>query len=434
MENRLGVRRPHCQAIRGDALPDRRHPDIVPGNSLGGAAMANPLSGFRVLECGQFIAGPFAGMLLADLGAEVVKIERPVTGDPFRHFGTGGRANAYSHNFCAFNRNKRSLTLDLGLPEGQALFRRLVSATDVVLDNFRPGVMARLGLAPDALRALNPRLVTCSISGFAPDGPSASRPAYDGVGLAVSGMLHTLIDQDDPRMRGPTITDQISGMQAAQGVLAALLQRERDGKGAHVSVSMVDASIYHMPDAFTALTQSGFEMGSETRAAFSLSFVFRCADGKVVAIQLSSTEKFWHAFLDGLGRPEIGADPRFADRAGRIRNFRALVDTLRPVFTARPRAEWIARLIERDVPAAEVNTIPEAMADPEVVQSGIFQPYDHPVHGGMTLMRRAVRIDGEREDDALPPPLLGEHTDAVLRDLGAMTAAEVAALRAAGVV
>ncbi|MDW8398562.1 MAG: CoA transferase [Acetobacteraceae bacterium] len=396
--------------------------------------MANPLSGIRVLECGQFIAGPFAGMLLADLGADVVKVEKPASGDPFRHFGTGGKANAYSHNFCAFNRNKRSLTLDIARPEGQALFRRLAASADVVLDNFRAGVMERLGLGPDALRAINPRLVTCAITGFAPDGPNAGRPAYDGVGQAVSGMLHTFLDPEDPRMRGPTITDQISGMQAAQGVLAALLRRERTGVGAHVSVTMADASVYHMPDAFTALTMSGFAMDSETRAAFSLSFVFRCADGKVVCVQLSSIEKFWHAFLAALERPDIGEDPRFADRAGRIRNFRALVDTLRPVLATRPRAEWIARLAARDVPASEVNDIAEAMADPEIVHAGMFRTIEDDRHGRLTLMRRAVRIDGEREDGALPPPLLGEHSDAVLaRDAG-LSAEEIAALRAAGVV
>jgi formyl-CoA transferase len=396
--------------------------------------MTSPLAAVRVLECGQFIAGPFAGMLLADLGAEVVKIEKPVVGDPFRHFGTGGSANAYSHNFCAFNRNKRSLTLDIARPEGQAVFRRLAASADVVLDNFRAGVMERLGLGHAGLRALNPRLVTCAISGFAPDGPNAGRPAYDGVGQAVSGMLHTFLDPEDPRMRGPTITDQISGMQAAQGVLAALLRRERTGAGAHVSVTMADASVYHMPDAFTALTMSGFAMDSETRAAFSLSFVFRCGDGKVIGIQLSSVEKFWHAFLAALERPDIGEDPRFADRAGRIRNFRALVETLRPALAARPRVEWLARLAERDVPAAEVNDIAEAMADPEIVHAGMFRPFADETHGRLTLMRRAVRIDGEREDDALPPPLLGEHSEAILGRLAGLSAEEIAALRAGGVV
>lgn len=396
--------------------------------------MTSPLSGIRVLECGQFIAGPFAGMLLADLGAAVVKIEKPVSGDPFRHFGTGGKANAYSHNFCAFNRNKQSLTLDIARPEGQALFRRMAESADVVLDNFRAGVMQRLGLGPAALRALNPRLVTCAISGFAPDGPNATRPAYDGVGQAVSGMLHTFLDAEDPRMRGPTITDQISGMQAAQGVLAALLQRANSGVGAHVSVTMADASVYHMPDAFTALTMSGFAMDSETRAAFSLSFVFRCGDGKVVGIQLSSIEKFWHAFLAALERPDVGQDPRFADRAGRIRNFRTLVETLRPVLATRPRAEWVARLAERDVPASDVNDIAEAMADPEIVHAGMFQPFADDAHGRLTLMRRAVRIDGEREDDPLPPPLLGEHSDAVLGRIAGLSANEIAALRDAGVV
>lgn len=391
--------------------------------------MANPLQGVRVIECGQFIAGPFAGMLLADLGAEVVKVERPGTGDPFRHFGTGGKAAAYSHNFTAFNRNKMSLTLDIARPQGAEAFRRLARAADVVLDNFRPGVMARLGLDSAALRSLDPRLVTCSISGFSPDGPYAERPAYDGVGQALSGMLATFLDAEDPRMRGPTVTDQVTGMQACQGILAALLRRERTGQGGHVSVTMVDASMYHMPDAFTAYTQSGVAMGAETRAAFSLSFAFRCGDGTMLGIQLSSTEKFWHAFLGALGRRDIGEDPRFADRAGRIRNFRALVEALRPVFAAQPRAAVMEVLRAADVPCAEVHSVPEAMADPEVVHGGLFHQYDHPVQGRMTLMRRAVRLDGEREDNPRPPPMLGEHTEPVLRGIAGLSEEEIAALR-----
>jgi formyl-CoA transferase len=396
--------------------------------------VANPLQGIRVIECGQFIAGPFAGMLLADLGAEVVKVERPGTGDPFRHFGTGSKAAAYSHNFTAFNRNKLSLALDIARPEGAAAFRRLAVGADVVLDNFRPGVMERLGLGNAALRALNPRLVTCSISGFSPDGPYADRPAYDGVGQALSGMLATFLDPEDPRMRGPTVTDQVTGMQACQGILATLLRRERTGQGGHVAITMVEASMYHMPDAFTAYTQSGVVMGAETRAAFSLSFAFACGDGKLLGIQLSSTEKFWLAFLGALGRPDIGQDPRFADRAGRIRNFRALVEALRPVFAASPRAALLQALRAADVPCAEVHSVPEAMEDPEVRHGGLFHRHDHPVHGPMTLMRRAVRVDGEREDDPRPPPLLGEHTEAVLRGSGGLTEAEIVALREAGAI
>lgn len=239
-------------------------------------------------------------------------------------------------------------------------------------------------------------------------------------------MLHTFLDAEDPRMRGPTIADPVSGMQTAQGVLAGLPQRAQSGVGAHVAVTMADA--------FTALTMADFVMDSTTRATFSLSFVFRCSDGKVVGIQLSSIGTFRHAFLAAPERPDIAADPRFAERAGRIRNFPALVETLRPVLATRPRAEWVARRAERDVPASNVNDIAEAMADPEIVHARMFRPVADNAHGKQTLMRRALRIDGEHEDGADPPPLLGEASDAVLATIAGVSADEIATLRAQGVV
>lgn len=395
--------------------------------------MASPLKGIKVLELGQFIAGPFAGLQLADLGAEVIKVERPGRGDPFRDFGIGPEAQGYSHNFCAFNRNKRSLTLDLHDARGQEAFRKAATRADVVLENFRPGVMKRLGIGYDVLREPNPRLVYCSIAGFSEDGPYRDRPAYDAVGQAVSGMLSLFVDRDDPVIRGPTITDQVTGMQASAGILGALLERERTGLGARVEITMVEASMYLMPDAFTAYTQAGMVMSPESRSALSLSFAFVCSDGKMLGIHVSSTEKFWHALLAALERADIGQDPRFSHRPGRIRNFHALVDLLRPVFASRPRTHWMQRLIAHEVPAAEANSIPEAMNDAEVRHLGMFHQLDHSRYGNMTAMRRSVRINGEREEAPLPPPALGEHTDAVLREFG-FDQTKIDGLRNAGVI
>lgn len=384
--------------------------------------MTSPLRGIRVLELSQFIAGPFAGLMLADMGAEVIKIERPGSGDPFRGFGAGhaddDRFKGYSHNFSAFNRNKLSVTVDLGTDPGRALLRDLAGQADVVLENYRPGVLDRMGLDYATLRKLNPALIYCSISGFSEDGPYRDRPAYDAVGQAFSGILGTLLDPAKPRMRGPTITDQITGMQAAYGVMAALVERGRTGIGSHVEVSMLDASLYHMPDSFTALTQIGLEMTSETRAAFSLTFAFRCRDEQLLAIQVSSTEKFWRALLVTIDRTDLEADPRFIDRPARIKNFTALVETLEPVFAAQPRDRWLPLLIAADVPCAPVNGIADAMVDPEVVHAKLFHDVEHPHRGRLTMMHRAVRLDAEREDDPLPPPELGEHTDRVLRSFG----------------
>jgi len=394
--------------------------------------MPSPLEGVRVLELGQFIAGPFVGLQLADLGAEVIKIERPGEGDPMRGFGTGPRTQGYSHNFCAFNRNKLSLTLDLSNRRGQDLFRKLASTADVVVENFRSGVMKRLGIDYEVLRQVSPRLVYCSISGFSEDGPYRDKPAYDAIGQALSGMLSLFLDASDPRMVGPTLADQMTGAQACNSILAAMYQRERTGKGARIDITLIEASMYFMPDSFTAYTHSGVVMGPESRAGFSMAFVFNCIDG-MVALQTSSIERFWRALLAAAERQDIGDDPRFQDRAGRIRNFDALIDVLRPVFASKSRSHWLERLSAHDVPCAPVHTIPEAMADPEVKHLGLFHQLEHARYGKMTTMRRATRIDGQREPDPLPPPALGEHTERVLRDLG-LAATEIAELQAAQII
>lgn len=395
--------------------------------------MASPLKGIKVLELGHFIAGPMAGLQLADLGAQVIKIERPDTGDPFRGFETGAKANNYSHNFCAFNRNKLSVTLDLNNTLGQELLRSMAGKADVVLENFRPGVTRRLGIDYEVLRKVNPRLIYCSIVGFSEDGPYKDRPAFDTVGQAISGILGMFLDPREPVLRGPTISDQVTGMQACSGILAALFEREKTGIGRHVEITMVEASMYLMPDSFTAYTQSGITLGSETRAASSLAFAFTCSDGKMIAMQISSVEKFWRGFLTGIGREDIGDDPRFKGRAARVTNFQVLVQTLRPVFTTKPSAYWVKQISDQDVPCAPVNSIPEALADPEVKHLGLFHEIEHPQYGKMTVMRRSVRLDGERETEALPPPALGEHTERVLREFG-HSSAEIAALRRAGII
>ena len=395
--------------------------------------MTSPLEGIKVLELGHFIAGPMAGLQLADLGAQVIKIERPGEGDPFRGFQTGAKTKNYSQNFCAFNRNKLSVTLDLNKARGQELLRSMAGKADVVLENFRPGVTRRLGIDHEVLQKMNPRLIYCSIVGFSGDGPYKDRPAFDTVGQAISGMLGMFLDARDPVMRGPTISDQVTGMQACSGIVAALFERERTGKGRRVEITMVEASMYLMPDSFTAYTHSGIALGPETRAASSLAFAFTCSDGKMIAMQLSSVEKFWQGFLRGIGRQDIGDDLRYKDRASRVTNFHALIQTLQPVFATKPSAYWLKQISDQDVPCAPVHSIPEALADPEVMHLGLFHELEHPLFGKMTVMRRSVRIDGERETDPLPPPALGEHTESVLREFG-HSAAEIAELRNAGII
>ena len=370
---------------------------------------------------------------MADLGARVIKIERPGQGDPFRLYVTRPRIPGYGHNFLAFNRNKQSVVLDLQQEQGRAVFLRLVRRADVVLENFRAGVLDRLGIGYDALKRENPRIVYCSISGFSEDGPYRDRPSFDTVGQALSGMLYLFTDPADPRMRGPTIADQATAFQASNAVLAALLARAASGAGARIDVSMLDAAMHFMPDAFTAYTESGIAMEPETRTSYSHSFVLRCADDKLVAIHVGGPDRLWMALLDAIGDAALAADPRFKERHARIDNFAALIEMLRPLFLKRPRAEWLERLAAEDVASAPVNTVPEAMDDPEIRHVGLFEQVGRPGYGPVTMLRRAARINGQRESSQTVPPLLGEHTEQVLREVGLDDAA-LAALRAASVI
>jgi crotonobetainyl-CoA:carnitine CoA-transferase CaiB-like acyl-CoA transferase len=344
-------------------------------------------------------------------------------------FLSAGNVEGYAPNFCAFNRNKQSLTLDLQTAPGCAAFLRLAAQADVVVENFRGGVLDRLGIGWDALRACNPRIIYCSISGFSEDGPYADRPSFDTVGQALSGLLHLFTDPADPRMRGPTITDQMTGIQAANAITAALFARERSGEPARIDVSMLDSAITFMPDSFAAWTQSGVDMQPETRCAWSHSFIFMCADQRMIAVHVGGPERFWRGMIAATGHPEVLSDPRFPNRPARIARFSEVIDTLRPFFLERPRAEWMARMAEQDVPCAEVHTIPEAMADPEVQHMQLFRTETHPVHGEMKVLSRAARINGSREPAPTLPPLLGEDNDRVLRDFG-FSEAEIAALQA----
>jgi len=405
----------------------------MPSNRSADARPENPLAGVKVLELGQFIAGPYAAQQLADLGAEVVKIERPGIGDPFRLYVTEPRIEGYGHNFLAFNRNKRSITLDLQRPEGKEVFTRLAAEVDVVIENFRAGVLDRLGIGYERLRELNPKLIYCSISGFSEDGPYRDRPAFDTVGQALSGMLYLFTDPSDPRMRGPTIADQATALQAANAVLGSLVARARTGIGARIDISMLEAAIHFMPDAFTAYTEAGIDMAAETRTSYSHAFILRCADDKLLAIHVGGPDRLWAALVASIDDPEFAANPLFKARQSRIANFSKLVTALRPIFLRRPRAEWLRVLAEHDVASAEINTVSEALRDAEVRHLGIFGQATRPTYGAMTMMRRAARINGEREAEQLAPPLLGEHTDLVLRQIGYDDAA-IAQLRAKSVI
>jgi crotonobetainyl-CoA:carnitine CoA-transferase CaiB-like acyl-CoA transferase len=372
------------------------------------------LEGVKVLELGTTLTAPFAAMLLADLGADVLKVENPDGGDHFRSF----RGGLYSPHFTAYNKNKRSIRLDIRSDDGRAKLWQLIERADVLVDNFRPGALQRLGLHWDALHARNPRLIHCSITGFGATGPYRDRPSYDTVGSAVGGILGLFLDPEDPQIVGPTLSDNSGGMFAAQGILAALYERTRSNVGRRVEINMVEAVMAFVPDQFAMLTQGGISSDRLTRVRASQAFTFRCADGKGLAIHLSSPEKFWQNFVRALACDDIAADPRFSTRMARFDHYLELRDALKALIATRPRAHWTARLEECDVPYAPINRIDETLTDPHLQALGTFYTVAHPTEGPVTSIRRPILVDGTRAVDDLPPPTLGEHDAAIFGPAG----------------
>lgn len=375
--------------------------------------MAKVLDGIRVLEQGTFITGPAAGMLLGDLGADVVKIEQPETGDPFRAFKGG----LYSPHYQTYNRNKRSITLNTKNAEDLEVFDELIRGADVYIQNFRPGAAERLNAGEERLRKINPALIYCSISGFGATGPAAGRPAYDTVAQAASGFLGLLINPENPRVVGPAIADSLTGFYAAYGILGALHERHRTGVGRKVEVSMLEAMSHFNLDAFTHYYSAGEVMGPYSRPSVSQSYVMECADGKWLALHMSSPEKFWQGLAQAIERPTLFADPRFADRTGRIAHQKELIAVLSGIFATRERAEWCRRLEAEDVPHAPMYDASEALEDPQAKHLEMLVTSQHKTMGEFRTVRSPVTFDGERSMDVIPPPTLGEHNEDVLEPI-----------------
>ena len=371
--------------------------------------MQSVLSGIRVVEQGTFITGPCAGMMLADLGADVVKVESP-TGDAYRAY-QGGQ---FSPHFQAYNRNKRSIALDLNGAADRTIFNDLLASADVYIQNFRPGTAERLGAGRERLQQLNPKLIYCSISGFGASGPYADRPSYDSVAQALSGFLSVVVDPDRPRFLGPALADAITGIYAAYGVLGALFERTRTGRGCLVEVSMLEAMAHFAIEPFAAFFALDRAPKSSDRPRLAQAYILRTADGGLIAIHLSSLEKFWEGLVSALAAPTIGSDKRFCTRQARIDNYEALGAVLDAQFSLHTLPHWIERLGANDVPFAPINRIDQVVQDPQVRHLGLCVPVQG-AHGAKQAVRPAVQFDGQRAAHVTTAPLLDEHGAAIRR-------------------
>ena len=389
--------------------------------------MTDVLKGVRVVELSTVITAPLTGMMLADLGADVIKVEHPQGGDPFRNF----RGGQYSPNFVAYNRGKRSIQLDLRTEAGRSVLLKLLARADVLLENYRPGIMAKLGLGEAALKAANPRLIHCSITGFGETGPYSERPAYDNVAVALSGILSLQLDPEHPQSSGPTIADNATGMFACYGILGALVRPRADRprpprRGQHAG----GGHRLHSRSVRELHARADIKSDRLTRVAASQSFAFRCGDGKLIAVHLSSQPKFFEGIVAALERPELLQDERFSTRDLRISNHGELTRIMAEIVATKPRAHWMNALEANDVPFAPVNSLADVLDDPQVRHLRTFYKQSHPTEGEITAIHRPVLIDGARDERALPAPTLGEHTEAVLAELG-YDKSEIEKLRAA---
>ncbi|SAI65417.1 acyl-CoA transferase [Bordetella ansorpii] len=387
------------------------------------------LSNIKVLDLSRVLAGPWASQILADLGADVIKVERPGRGDDTRSWGPpflkdeDGEDTADGAYFVATNRGKRSITLDLQTAEGQELVRTLCRDADVVLENYKVGTLARLGLDYESLSEVNPRLVYCSVTGFGQTGPRAAEPAYDFLIQAMGGLMSVTGERDDkpgggPQKVGVPIVDLSTGVYAALGIVAALLRRTQTGRGEYVDVAMLDVQV-----GLLANQAMNFLLGNRVPRRTGTAHpniqpqrTFACADGDIIIVVGNDAQ--FVTLCDVIGRPELARDERFATNGRRVRNQAELDPILDEILASQPRAHWLAKLKDAGVPAGSINSVAEVFEDEQVVHRGMLRHLPHPAAGLVPQVMTPLRFGGAdlRVDRA--PPLLGEHTHEVLAELG----------------
>lgn len=400
--------------------------------------MNKALDGIRVLDLTNVLAGPLCAYQLALLGADVIKVEVPESGDLARQLGSDAKLNAgrMGASFLAQNGGKRSLTLNLKSEDGKAVLRRLVASADVLVENFRPGVMARLGLSYEQLREANPRLVYCAITGFGQQGPLRDAPAYDQIIQGLSGMMSVTGDAESAPLRaGYPVADTISGIMAAFAISAALVRRQRSGEGGFIDVSMLDSALVSMGWVISNFLIAGTQPQPHGNDNFTAapSGTFRTGAG-LLNIAANKQEQF-EALAKAVGREDLVFDERFARRESRKQNRKALNAELESALAAKPASHWEKELVRQGVPAGCVLSLPQALDLEQVAVRGLLQEFpavpgaDRPIK----VARTGFKLSNGDPEAAIPPPQLGEHTDALLAELG-YSPAEIASLREGGAV
>jgi crotonobetainyl-CoA:carnitine CoA-transferase CaiB-like acyl-CoA transferase len=395
--------------------------------------MSHPLEGVRILELGQVIAGTYGSQVLSDLGAEVIKVETP-EGDLGRNPSVAPY-RGLSGLFLTLNRNKQSIVINLKTEAGRKTFYDLVKVADVVVDNFRPGVLERLQVDYATLSAINPRIIQCSVTGFGTEGAYRNYPAFDIIIQAISGHMAITGEPGRPPARvGIPLADLSGGIYSCKGILAALFDRERTGKGRRVELSMFDSMLTLLSYMGTMwLTNGDLPQPPGSAHDYTVPWqAFEASNGYVVVA--TRQEIFWRKLCGVLEDPGLAGDPRFATNSLRVENRAALVPQLERIFRTRTVADWLERLRTAEVPAAPVNNLDGAFGEPPVAEREMIVEYDHPDVGKVRLPGNPIKMSDMTGTISKPAPRLGEHTDAVLSRLLGLTADQIAGLREQGAI